>query len=271
MAKEIAKLGDRISVEKFHVSKMNVRAGDPFGESDEDKLLINQLRRRKIIGPFKARSEGEGYGVYVGRRRFLAKKEAGAKDFVVGVDCLIEEVSDEEAREVSLIENLEVLRREMNPVTRARALNEIIAQSTTGLRGTAGRLRLSPSTLSEWLKVLELSPKMQDAVSKGDVFYTDALEVARMKLGEDLQDELATVAADEGKEAFKRAVERIPTGQKQRGIKAGTYRVIRIMIDARSKPDMELDKEITKRAEAKNMKKDEYVKWFLRENIKPTG
>lgn len=268
MAKEMPKLGDRIPAEKFHVSKMNVRAGDPFGESDEDKLLINQLRRRKIIGPFKARSEDGGYGVYVGRRRFLAKKEAGGKHFVVGADCLIEEVSDEEAREASLIENLEVLRREMNPITRAKALNAIIAQSTTGLRGTAGRLRLSPSTLSEWLKVLDLSPKMQEAVSKGDIFYTDALEVARMKLGEELQNELATVAKNEGKEAFKKAVERIPTGKMKRGIKAGTYLILRVPFDKRSKPDMELYEALTKLAEAKEMEIDEYNKWVLREHVK---
>jgi len=36
--------------------------------------LTANLRGDKVISPFKARSEGDGYGVVVGRRRFLARK-----------------------------------------------------------------------------------------------------------------------------------------------------------------------------------------------------
>lgn len=78
-----------MSVERFHVSELNVRAGRSFGESEEDRALVDQLRRGKIIGPFKAKPEGDGYGVYVERRRFLAKKAVGVNFFVVGQDCMI--------------------------------------------------------------------------------------------------------------------------------------------------------------------------------------
>lgn len=266
--KELPKAGARIPVEKFHVSEMNVRSDAPFGQSEEDKLLISQLTRGKIIGPFKARPEGDGYGVYVGRRRFLAKKQVGTEEFVVGRDCLIEDVNGEEAREASLIENVELLRKEMDPITRAKALNELIAQSPTGLRGTAGRLGLSPSTLSEWLKVLELSPEMQEAVREGHLFYTDALKVARMKLGKELQSELADVAEEEGVEAFKKELARIPTGKRKRGIPKGTYIILRTTFDKRYKPDMELYKKLEELAEAKEMKIDEYSKEVLKEHVK---
>ena len=207
--KEFSKVGDRVSVERFHVSPLNVRAEEPFGEAEEDQLLIAQLRRGRIIGPFKVRPEGDEYGVFVGRRRFLAKKEAGAKHFVVGMDCLIEDISDENAREASLIENLKMLQKEMNPITRAKALNEVISFSTVGLRGTARRLGVSASTLSEWLKVLDLSPRMQEVLAKGLLFYTDALMIARMELGTDLQDELAELLETEGSVAFMKELERL--------------------------------------------------------------
>ena len=179
--RELANIGEQIPVGRFHVSESNVRAGRPFGESGEDRALIDQLKRGKIIGPFKARPEKNGYGVAVGRRRFLAKKEVGAKFFVVGSDCLIEEMTDEEAREASLIENLSILRKDMDPITRAKRLNEIVSYSPAGLRATARRLGIPASTLSEWLKILELSPKMQEAVAKGLLCYTDALNLTKMK------------------------------------------------------------------------------------------
>lgn len=91
----------------------------------------------------------------------------GKTYFVVGEDCLINDVSDEETREASWIENLSFLRREMNPILRAKGLNEIISRSPGGLRSMARRWNIPASTLSEWLRVLELNPQMQDVVARG--------------------------------------------------------------------------------------------------------
>jgi len=268
MAKgELPKLGELLSIEKFHVSELNVRAGRPFGESEEDRALINQLRRGKIIGPFKARPEGDGYGVVVGRRRYLAKKSAGAEFFVVGSDCLIEEMIDEEARETSLIENLSILRKDMDPITRAERLNEIVSFSPVGLRGTARRLGIPASTLSEWLKVLELSPKMQEAVTRGLLCYTDGLNLAKMEIGQMKQDELAEILEKEGIEAYRKELERLAEKKLKKGAPKGKYFILRATFDKMYPPDVELYEEITQRAETKKMKLDEYCKWVLTEHV----
>jgi len=278
----LPKVGDRVPLEKFHVSKMNMRWQEPFGESEEDKLLIANLRGGKIIGPFKARPEDKnghwkpgmdldsavGYGVPVGRRRFLGKKATGAKHFVVGTDCIIEEMTDEEAREASLIENLDILQKDVDPIARAKTLSEAIAFSPTGLRGAARRWGIPASTLSEWLQVLELSPKMQEAVSKGSLPYSDARRVARMKLGEELQGELVTVAESEGLEAFKEELTRIEAGKEKRGIPKGVYDIIRITWDKRYKPDIETLEKLDHLAETKKMKRDECAKWIIEEHVK---
>lgn len=265
--KDLFKLGTSIPVEEFHISPLNVRFGKPFGESEEDQQLIANLRKGKIIGPFKARLEEDSYGVVVGRRRFLAKKEAGAKQFVVGVDCLIEEMTDEEAREMSLIENLDALRKTMNPITRAKALNQIISLSPRGLRRTAIHLGIPPSSLSEWLKILELSPKMQEVLAKGLLSYTDGLIVARMKLGKALQDELTAILETQGLNAFKKELMRLNTGIMKRGIPVGTYAVARVIWDKRNKKEMEYYGTLTKAAGKRGMKIPEYIKNFIIEHI----
>lgn len=268
---ELPKVGDRISVDKFHISKLNVRADQAFGEVEEDQNLIAQLRRGKVVQPFKARPEGKGYGVVVGRRRFLAKKEAGAKHFVVGADCLIEEMTDEEAREASLIENLDALRISMNPITRAKRLHEIVGGSVLeprmSLRATARRLGVPASNLSEWMKVLDLSPKMQDVLAKGLLTYTDGLMIARLKLGEMLQDELAGVLETEGLEAFKRELARVTAGKMKRGIPKGVYQIDRVVWDKRNRKEMGYYAVLTKVAEGKEMKVPEYLKDFIIRHI----
>ena len=264
---ELPRVGDRIPVERLHVSEMNVRADEDFGESEEDQQLIVNLRQGKVIQPFKARPEGDGYGVIVGRRRFLAKKTVGTKSFVVGVDCLIEAMPDEEAREASLIENLEIFRKTMNPVARARQMGDIIAFSPSGLRGTARRLGIPASTLSEWLKILDLAPKMQEAVAKGLLCYTDALMIARMKLGEALQDKLAEVLETKGLEAFKKELIKVTAGKAKRGIPKDVYRIDRIVWDKRNRTEMGYYDILVKAAEKKGMKVPEYIKDFITKHI----
>ncbi len=229
--------------------------------------MIANLRQGKIIAPFKARPEGRGYGVVVGRRRFLARKENGTQEFIVGVDCLIENMTDEEAREASFVENLEVLRKNMNPVIRAEKVNEIVAHSSTGLRGTARKLGLSASTLSEWLKILELSPRMQEVIAKDLLTFSDGLKLARMKLGQARQDELAELLETEGPSAFHKELTRSITGKMKRGMPKGAYLIERVIWDKRNRKEMSHYEILRKVAEANKMKVHEYIKSFIIKHI----
>jgi ParB/RepB/Spo0J family partition protein len=270
MSKKLPKWGEEIPVEKFHVSPLNARADEPFGESVEDRALIQQLwAGKKIVSAFKARPEGDGYGVYVGRRRFLAKKETGIKTFKVGFDVILEDVSDEAARRESLIENLSILRKEMDPLLRAQKLNEIVSTSSSGLRDAARELGISPSTLSEWLKILELSPKMQEAVKNGLINYTTALKLARSKISHVKQEyELAELLEREGYNAFEKEVERLSKKTLKRGLPKGKYVILRTTFNKDQPDELELFQKLTRLAKTRNMQVDEYTKWVLTEHLR---
>ena len=260
---ELPKSGDRIPADKFFVSKMNVRVDEAFGDSDEDQALLKHLQWRDIVQPFIARPEGKGYGVVVGRRRFLAKKKSGAKEFEVGKDCWVREMTDEEGLDASLRENLALFRAELNPIARAKALANLIDTKLIGLRGIARLWRLPVSTLSEWLKVLELSPKMQEVTAAGLLFYTDALQVARMKLGTELQDKLAEILETDGYDAFKRELARMQAGKGKRGMPKGKYWIDRVVWDKRNLKEQKYYDVLTKVAEAKETTVPEYIKNFI--------
>jgi len=162
---------------------------------------------------------------------------------------------------------LEILRKTMNPVTRAKQLNEIISFSTEGLRGTARRLGIPASNLSEWLKILELSPKMQEAVAKELLGYTEAMKLARMKLGLELQDKLAEVLENEGADVFWKELSRLSTDKMKRGIPKGVYKIDRIMWDKRNRKEMDDYDIVRKVAQAKGMKTPDYIKDFVTKHI----
>lgn len=268
MAEELPKIGEKIPVDRFHVSEINMRYGEPFGESEDDQLLIANLTAGDIIEPFIARPEGEGYGVVIGSRRFSGKVAAGAKEFTMGFDCLIRHMTDEEARESSLIENFEVLRKTPDPILRARKLKEAIDLSSDGLRGCAKRWGVPPSTLSEWLKVLGLSPKMQEAVQKGILEYTDGVRLSRMELEKEQQEDLAEVLEAEGTEAFRKELERVSEKQLKRGIPKGVYYVERITWDKRDEDHMQIYESLGKFAEEKGVGRDEYSRSVLTDHVK---
>jgi len=75
-----------------------------------------------------------------------------------------------------------VLRKDLDPISRAKALKKLVETNPRGITGVAKELGIPKSTLSEFLKVLELSPQLQEKVSKGVVPFRYALEVARLGL-----------------------------------------------------------------------------------------
>jgi len=156
----------------------------------------------------------------------------------------------------------------MDPIARAVRLNEIVSFSPVGLRATARRLGIPASTLSEWLKVLELSPKMQEAVANGLLCYTDALKLAKMKIGQRKQDELAEILEKEGIEAYRKELERLAKKKLKKGAPKGKYLILRATFDRMYPPDMEIYEEITQRAEARKMRLDEYCRWVLTEHVR---
>lgn len=270
--RELPKIGDKIPFNKFFVSKMNVRVDEEFGESPEDVALTRHLTWRDIVQPFIARPEGKGYGVVVGRRRFLAKKKV-TKEFVVGQDCLIKEMTDEDALDASLRENLTLFRSNLNPITRAKRLAQLKDSRLVSLRGLARAWRIPVSTLSDWIKPLELNQRMREVAAKDLIHFTDTLQVAKLELGNERQDELAELVEKKGYDAFKGELTRLRAGKGKRGIQADRFLLIRALYDKRYPPDVEQYETLKKVAEEKNMDIDKLVKKviipdWLKEHVK---
>lgn len=259
------KPGDEIPLSKFFVSKMNVRVDEDFGVAEEDSLLTQNLVRGSIVQPIIARPEGKGYGVIIGRRRFLAKKKSGATALVVGQDVLIKEMSDAEALDDSLRENLDSFRSALNPIARANALQKLMDTKNMSLRDVAGVWRLPPANVSEWMQVLKLAPGLQNSVAKGKVLFTDALRLARMNLPEDKQKELAEIAETKDYAEFKNEVERLLSHREKRGIPEGKYEILRVPFDKNSVEEFELFRRFTQLAQVTNQNPIDLLKQILKD------
>lgn len=259
------KLGDKIPINKFVISKMNIRVDETFGLAEEDTALTQNLVKGNIVQPIIARPEKDCFGVIIGRRRFLAKKKAGGKFLTVGEEVLIKEMSDEEALDNSMRENLDSFRSNLNPVARAKALQKLMETRKMSLRDVANVWRLPPANLSDWMQVLKLSQPLQDATARGKILYTDTLRLARMNLLETEQKELADIAETKPYEEFKDAMDRQLTGKEKRGIPEGKYDILRVPFDKNSKEDSELFQRFTQIAKVNGVEPIVLLKDVIRE------
>lgn len=130
-------------------------AGPEFDE------LVASIRRHGVLQPVVARPADSGYQVVAGERRLRAAQAAG----LATVPAVVREVSDREALEIALIENL---RREgLNPMERARAYGRLVSEFGLTQEEVADAVGGSRSSVANTMRLLDLPQEVQQAMDQG--------------------------------------------------------------------------------------------------------
>ncbi len=245
-----------IPLDKIRISAHNVRAEEFFGD-EEDKAFVENVGSYGVLFPIIVRPVGDMYDVYSGRRRFLAAKENGLTE----IDCIVKEVYDEEALDLSLIENIH--RKNLDPVTIGRALKR--RMDSTGIKASAyaKKLGIHRAVMSKYLRMTDLSPDMQNEVQTGTVTFREALKVVRMNLPPETEISLAREAREGGSDSFKKTLDRITAEQEKRGAPKGLL-ITRINWGFKSKEYNSLKRF----AKADDMSITDYCHKVLEEHVK---
>lgn len=128
-------------------------------DSEEVKILSDSLKRHGILQPITVRRVGDGLEIIAGERRWQAAKLAG----LVEVPVIIREASDEQMLELALIENLQ--REDLNAIDRARAYRQFCERFKLSVEEVALRLGEDRSTVTNYLRLLELPAMVQGLVA----------------------------------------------------------------------------------------------------------
>ncbi len=245
-----------IPLEKIRISSQNIRADEPFGD-EKDQELIESIKAQGVIQPIIVRQTGDIYDVDIGRRRFLAAKEAGLEE----IPCIIREMTLEEAMDASISEN--VFRKDVDPVTLGWWVKGRLERSGMSLRELARELGTTAMTLSRWRTTTDLTEEMQHEVQRGTVSLRNALEVAKMDLTPDEERTLAEESRSGGYDSFKKALDRMAEGHEKRGAPPGLL-ITRINWGFES-PEYET---LKSRAEEEGIELSEYCQNVLKEHLK---
>lgn len=146
----------------------NISAGrfQPRSNFDEGKLLelTDSIKNHGVISPILVREMGlNKYEVIAGERRLRASKKAG----LTTIPCLIDQKKDQDALESALIENLQ--REDLNAVEEARGYDRLKREFGLTQDEVASSTGKARSTIANSLRLLNLSPKVLDMLSTGQI------------------------------------------------------------------------------------------------------
>lgn len=162
---------------------------------DEESLaeLAQSIAEHGLLQPIAVRPAPSAAGRYLiiaGERRWRAARMAGLTE----VPVVIREVSEEQAMELALIENLQ--REDLDPVEEALGYQQLIERCGLTQEQAAGRLGKSRSAVANSLRLLNLHPDALELLKSGALSVGHAKVV--LGLGPEKQAEAAAMIVQQG-------------------------------------------------------------------------
>lgn len=156
---------------------------EDFAEEEIQKLA-DSIKEHGIIQPVILKGEGKTFTLIAGERRWRAAQLAGLSK----IPAIIKEATGSHLLEISLIENIQ--RKELNPLEEAKAYQILFKDFNLKQEDIARRVGKKRSSISNYLRILKLPPKVQTLIKKGDLSLGHAKAISSLE-GTKLQIKLA--------------------------------------------------------------------------------
>jgi len=153
------------------ISEIIVNPNQPrkiFKEKELDELAIS-IKENGIIQPLIVRkSEGKGFELIAGERRYRAAKKIALEK----VPVLIKQVTDKEKMVMSIIENVQ--RSDLNCVEEALAYFQLMDDFRLTQEELAQKVGKERSTVANFLRILKLPRQILELVQKDVISFGHA-------------------------------------------------------------------------------------------------
>ncbi|MDO4262720.1 MAG: ParB/RepB/Spo0J family partition protein [Deinococcus sp.] len=124
--------------------------------------LAQSIREKGILQPLLVRPRGDAFEIVAGERRWRASQLAGVDELPV----IIRDLSDREALEIAIIENLQ--REDLGPLEEARAYKTLMEHGLNQ-EGVAQAVGKGRSTVANALRLLSLPDAALQALEGGEI------------------------------------------------------------------------------------------------------
>ena len=199
---------DEEVVQQIKITEIEPNADQPRKKFDDDKLeeLANSIKIYGVIQPIIVMPKDGYYQIVAGERRWRASKKAGLTE----IPCLVRTKTEQENREIALIENIQ--RENLNPIEKARGLRRLLDDYGLSQQQLADKLGMSRSGLTNNVRILNLDPRVIDLVLEHNFSERQCRELMRVQ-DPDKQYKLALGVVENG-DNYDDLVRKIDNDQK---------------------------------------------------------
>ena len=179
-------------IETLPLREIEPDPGQPRKTFDDETLaeLSASIAEHGLLQPIAVRPRASGgYLIVAGERRWRASRMAGLTE----VPVIVKDVTDEQAMELALVENLQ--REDLDPVEEAAGIRELMTRCDLTQEQAARKLGKSRSALANSLRLLSLPETVLELLKSGFITIGHAKVVLGLPTPE-LQEEAAQVIAD---------------------------------------------------------------------------
>jgi ParB family transcriptional regulator, chromosome partitioning protein len=164
------------------IEELRPHGGQPRKSFNDKKLeeLAASIREKGVIQPLVVRRMDDYYQIIAGERRWRAAQKAGLRELPV----VIQDVSEDWAYEVALIENIQ--REDLNPIEEAEAYRRLVEGFDLSQEEVAKRVGKDRSTVANSLRLLRLPTKIREDVVDGRLSMGHARALLSLEVDEDI-------------------------------------------------------------------------------------
>jgi ParB family chromosome partitioning protein len=151
---------------------------------NEDQLseLAASIVANGVVQPILVRPLASGrFQLIAGERRWRASQLAGKTT----IPAILRQVSDEQAMEITIVENLQ--RADLNPMEQARAFERLSREFHMTQEQMATRTGKDRATVSNFLRLLRLPSTVQGRVESGDLSFGHARTLLGFEHAEEME------------------------------------------------------------------------------------
>jgi ParB family chromosome partitioning protein len=167
---------------------------NPFqtrSQVNQDQLaeLAASIAANGVVQPVLVRPLASGrFQIIAGERRWRASQMAGKTT----VPAILRQVSDEQAMEITIVENLQ--RADLNPIEQARAFERLSREFHMTQEQMAQRTGKDRATVANFLRLLKLPSSVQARVESGELTFGHARALLAIEQAEAMEKAAQRVA-----------------------------------------------------------------------------
>jgi len=167
-----------VGVRIVHVDRIEPNPEQPRLVFEQEALdeLASSIREHGVLQPILVRPLGpNSYQIVAGERRWRASRQAGLET----IPALIEDIDDDTALEIAIIENLQ--REDLTPLDEAAMYDRMVREHGYSIRKLADKLGKDKGYLENRLRLADAPPEIRELVSLRKDSLSHAYELMKIE------------------------------------------------------------------------------------------